>query len=166
MQKLTDSQIEGCYTDYLTFTQTMFEANNKKFHLNWHHERLFNAMERVFIGDCKNLMINIPPRHGKTELSVIYFIPWTLGLVPDALNIFISATADLSRDHSEQVRDIVRSPVYKQLFPWVNLKQDTQAKSNWKTDQGRRGICGWNNGSSVGTRCGKTQRRLGRLFNF
>ena len=166
MKKLTDSQIADCYKSYLTFTQTMFEARHKKFHLNWHHERLFNAMERVFIGDCKRLMINIPPRHGKTELAVIYFIPWTLGIVPDSLNVFASATADLAREHSEKVRDIVRSPVYQQLFPWIKLKQDTQAKNNWKTDQDGAVFAAGIDGQLLGRGAGLHREKYGGCMIF
>lgn len=124
-------------TSLLTFTQRIFKA--RKGHdwlLNWHHEAICDALERVERGECKRLIINIPPRYSKTEIAVINFIAWTLGKHPDAEFIHASYSARLAANNSYMARSIVESEAYRAIFPDMALAGDSKARDDWRTTSG------------------------------
>lgn len=81
-------------------------------------------------------MINMPPRHGKSELASRRFPAWYLGNNPEATIISASYNDDKATEFGGEVRDIVRAADYRTLFPQVGLKEDTRAKGFWRTEQG------------------------------
>lgn len=81
-------------------------------------------------------MINMPPRHGKSELASRRFPAWLLGANPHHTIISASYNMDKAEEFGGEVRDIVRSAEYQALFPGVTLKEDTRAKGFWRTDAG------------------------------
>lgn len=99
-----------------------------------HHKLICDALMRVFDGQTKRLIINIPPRYSKTELAVVNFIAWTLGRVPDAEFIHASYSATLAANNSVQIRNLVQHEDYAAIFPAVKLAEE--AKAHWKTTAG------------------------------
>lgn len=81
-------------------------------------------------------MINMPPRHGKSELASRRFPAMMLGRMPEQTVISASYNMDKAQEFGGEVRDIVSSAEYKALFPNITLKEDTTAKGFWRTDQG------------------------------
>jgi predicted phage terminase large subunit-like protein len=106
-----------------------------------HHVRLIiNKLEQVFCGCLpdgkKNLIINIPPRHGKTWI-VRLFISWGFGLSPRSKFIYTSYSDDLATETSTEVKKIINSQEYQDLFPWVNIDRNRQDRGDrWYTTQG------------------------------
>ncbi|WP_051516913.1 phage terminase large subunit [Herbaspirillum sp. RV1423] len=98
-----------------------------------HHKIICDALMRVFRGECKRLIINVPPRYSKTELAVINFMAWALGKVPDSEFIHTSYSAKLASKNAFQTRDMVLSPAYREIFPKLALRHDSKAKDDWKT---------------------------------
>ena len=126
-----------CMTNTLFFTRYFFkEQNNKKFIIGEPHEIISKALDRVYSGECKRLIINIAPRYGKTELAVKMAIAKGLALNPKARFIHLSYSQTLALDNSEFVRDLVKSEPYQQMFPNVKVKQGTDAKEKWYTTEG------------------------------
>jgi predicted phage terminase large subunit-like protein len=126
-----------CMTDTLFFTRYFFkDQNNKKFVIGEHHRIISEALDRVFKGECKRLIINIAPRYGKTELAVKKAIAKGLALNPKARFIHLSYSQTLALDNSEAVRDLVKSKAYQQMFPNVKIKPGTDAKEKWYTTEG------------------------------
>lgn len=126
-----------CMQDTLFFTRYFFKhQNNKKFIIGEHHEIIAKALDRVYNGECKRLIINIAPRYGKTELAVKSFIAKGLALNPKSRFIHLSYSQTLALDNSEFVRDLVKSQAYQQMFPNVKVKQGTDAKEKWYTTEG------------------------------
>lgn len=80
-------------------------------------------------------MINMPPRHGKSELASRRFPAWFLGLNPEKSVIAASYNSDLATDFGRQVRNIVGSPEYGHLFE-ATLAEDSRAANRWSTAQG------------------------------
>lgn len=121
--------------DLYDFARFMFAARRG---FAWrqavHHRRICDALMRVFHGECKRLIINIPPRYSKTELAVVMFIAWAMGKVPDAEFIHTSYSAALSANNSANVRDLVRHEAYREIFPGVALGEE--AKAHWTTTAG------------------------------
>jgi predicted phage terminase large subunit-like protein len=101
-----------------------------------HHKVLCDALMRVFNGECKRLVINIPPRYSKTELAVVNFIAWCLGKVPDAEFIHTSYSGRLASNNAWQARELVSSNEYREVFPNTLLRGDSAAKDEWRTTEG------------------------------
>jgi predicted phage terminase large subunit-like protein len=99
-----------------------------------HHRLICDALMRVFNGECRRLVINVPPRYSKTELAVVNFIAWALGKVPDAEFIHASYSGALAGNNSANVRELVQHEAYLDIFPGVELASDAQ--HHWKTTAG------------------------------
>lgn len=93
-------------------------------------------LEAVAEGTVDRLMVNMPPRHGKSELASRRFPAWLLGTNPEIEIVVASYNADKAREFGYEVRDIVRSAEYRALFPGVALKEDSRAADRWNTDAG------------------------------
>lgn len=101
-----------------------------------HHQRIADALEAVERGDCPRLIIEAPPRHGKSELVSRRLPAWYLGRNPDRQVISASYSQDLADDFGREVRNIVADPEYRNVFPGVALRPDSMAASRWHTGQG------------------------------
>lgn len=101
-----------------------------------HHAQLCDALNRVYRGECKRLVINLPPRYSKTELAVVNWIAWCLGKVPDSEFIHISYAAPLALNNSSNARELVQHEVYGEIFPELELRKDSSAKGDWRTTKG------------------------------
>lgn len=99
-----------------------------------HHRQICNALMRVYRGECRRLIINIPPRYSKTELAVVNFLAWSLGLSPDSEYIHVSYSSTLATGNSVNARSLVLHEAYRDIFPDVSL--DTSAQHHWKTTAG------------------------------
>src|SRR5690554_4676833 len=103
---------------------------------NWHQEAICNALEKVVLGKTRRLVINIPPRSGKTELAVLNFIAWASGISPDSEWIHASYSKRLATNNTYGVREVMRHEVYQKIFPWVKIRDDSSAKDEFRTEQG------------------------------
>ena len=101
-----------------------------------HHERMAAAFERVASGKVKRLIINMPPRHTKSEFASYLLPAWFLGKFPNKKIIQTSHTAELAVGFGRKVRNLVDSDVYKDLFPEVALQVDSKAAGRWATNKG------------------------------
>lgn len=99
-----------------------------------HHKRLAKIFEDIANGIKKRVVVNIAPRHGKSEL-ISYLAPaWFLGKYPHKKIIMASHTADLAVNFGRRVRNLVASDPYKQIFPQIELQQDSKSASRWGTN--------------------------------
>ena len=101
-----------------------------------HHEKMARAFERVANGDIKRLIINMPPRHTKSEFASYLLPAWFLGRFPHKKVIQTSHTAELAVGFGRKVRNLVDSETYKRLFPAVELQSDSKAAGRWNTNHG------------------------------
>lgn len=101
-----------------------------------HHTLIADKLEAIASGAIDRLMVNMPPRHGKSELASRRFPAWLLGINPEIEIVVASYNADKAREFGYEVRDIVRSPEYRALFPASTLKEDSRAADRWNTDSG------------------------------
>lgn len=153
--KLNPEEKAAVIGDFLSFTKHMFRAvKGFDFIENHHHVTICETLEKVVTGDINRLIINIPPRHGKSEIAVVNFIAWTLGLYPDSEYINVSYAASLAENNAYNVRTVVEHEAYKELFPYVSLKKDSKARNKWETEQGgvvhSMGIGGTTTGKGAG----------------
>ena len=101
-----------------------------------HHEKMARAFERVARGEVKRLIINMPPRHTKSEFASYLLPSWFLGLFPGKKIIQTSHTAELAVGFGRKVRNLVDSDAYKDIFPQVALQSDSKAAGRWATNYG------------------------------
>ena len=99
-----------------------------------HHRMVCERLEAVERGECKRLMIFMPPRHGKSELVSRRFPAWYLGRNPAKQFISASYGADLASDFGRDVRNILGTGEFNALFPGIGLAQDSAAKNRWHTN--------------------------------
>ena len=99
-----------------------------------HHYRLAEIFEAIARGEKKRVIVNIAPRHGKSEL-ISYLAPaWFLGKYPQKKVIMASHTADLAVNFGRRVRNLVGSETYKDIFPQIELQSDSKSASRWGTN--------------------------------
>ena len=129
--------VHAASADLYTFSRWMFlQRKGYRWQRAAHHGVICDALERVFRGECKRLIINIPPRYSKTELAVVNFMGWALGQVPDAEFIHTSYSGALATGNAWQTRELVQSDAYREIFPGTELRQDSAAKHEWRTTAG------------------------------
>jgi hypothetical protein len=100
-----------------------------------HHAKMAAAFERVAEGKCKRLIINMPPRHTKSEFASYLLPAWFLGKYPHKKVIQTSHTAELAVGFGRKVRNLVDQDVYAKIFPGVGLQADSKAAGRWATNK-------------------------------
>lgn len=99
-----------------------------------HHLKLAQIFEDIAAGKKKRVIVNIAPRHGKSEL-ISYLAPaWFLGKYPQKKIIMASHTADLAVNFGRRVRNLVGSESYRDIFPQIELQADSKSASRWGTN--------------------------------
>ena len=101
-----------------------------------HHIKMAEAFEKVIEGKVKRLIINMPPRHTKSEFASYLLPAWFLGKYPNKKIIQTSHTAELAVGFGRKVRNLVGSDQYKEVFPTVHLQSDSKAAGRWNTNAG------------------------------
>lgn len=99
-----------------------------------HHKVMAKKFEEIAEGKIKRLIINMPPRHTKSEFASFLLPAWFLGRYPGKKIIQTSNTAELAVGFGRKVRNLVDSDVYSKIFPNVNLRSDSKAAGRWSTN--------------------------------
>ena len=99
-----------------------------------HHILMAEHLTRVKHQEIDRLIINCPPRYGKTEMS-IHFIAWTLAQFPSSNFLYVSYSHTLAKKQTQTVREIVLLRQYQDLFD-IHLNPSTSAKDNFETTAG------------------------------
>lgn len=102
---------------------------------NWHHELLGEALQKVESGEIDRLLITMPPRHGKSEMTTIKFPAWFVGRHPEKSVITASYSGDLAVNFGRKVRNLVDSRPYKDVFQ-TELAEDSKSAGTWHTKEG------------------------------
>ena len=101
-----------------------------------HHEVVAKAFENVVNGHNKRLIINMAPRHTKSEFASYLLPAWFLGKNPNKKIIQTSHTAELAVGFGRKVRNLIDSEEYNQVFNDVKLKADNKSAGRWATNKG------------------------------
>ena len=100
-----------------------------------HHKIINKKFNDLAEGKIKRLIINMPPRHTKSEFASYLLPAWMIGKNPKLKIIQATHTADLAIDFGRKTKNLVDEPSYRELFP-TRLQEDSQAAGKWKTEQG------------------------------
>jgi len=130
LQELKDKEL--AQDKFLTFVERVWPS----FIAGRHHAKMAAAFEEVANGTCKRLIINMPPRHTKSEFASYLLPAWFLGKFPGKKIIETAHTAELAVGFGRKVRNLVDSEAYKSIFPNVGLQSDSKAAGRWATNHG------------------------------
>ena len=130
LEKLKEKDL--CQTKFIKFVERVWPV----FISGAHHKRMADAFERVAAGTCKRLIINMPPRHTKSEFASYLLPAWFLGKYPAKKVIQTSHTAELAVGFGRKVRNLVDSEIYHDIFPELVLQADSKAAGRWNTSRG------------------------------
>jgi len=122
----------ACYNDLIEFCKHM----QPDYKVGKHHRILANLLMDIAEGKKDRVCVNMPPRHGKSQLVSIYFPAWFIGKYPTKKVLMVSHTADLAVDFGRKVRNIIDTEQYKQVFPTVTLAVDSKSAGRWNTNVG------------------------------
>ena len=126
-----------CIASFETFVRHFFAHQyGRKFIVSAHHRQIIEALTEVVAGRCQRLIINMPPRYGKTELAVKMFMAYGLALNPQAHFVHLSYSDDLARDNSETVRSLLMTDEWRRIFPYIRLSKSSRSKKKWMTEDG------------------------------
>ena len=128
---------------------------------NWHQQQVCETLEKVYLGDLSRVIINIPPRSGKTETAVKAFMSWTMGLAPDSEFIHASYSKRLATANAYDVRAMMQHEAYRAIFPWVGLQEDSKAKDEFRTTEGGIVYATGAEGTITGYGAGKMRQGFG-----
>lgn len=101
-----------------------------------HHRILADLLMAIERGEKGRICVNIPPRHGKSQLVSILFLAWYLGRNPNKKVMLVSHTTDLAVDFGRKVRNMINSDLYREVFPDVRLASDSKSAGRWNTNSG------------------------------
>ena len=99
-----------------------------------HHVVMAKKFEDIVNGKIKRLIINMPPRHTKSEFASFLLPAWFLGKFPHKKIIQCSNTAELAVGFGRKVRNLVDGETYSKVFPNVALRHDSKAAGRWATN--------------------------------
>jgi predicted phage terminase large subunit-like protein len=120
------------YNDLIEFCKRMMPD----FIVGKHHRILADMLMDIEKGVKDRACVNIPPRHGKSQLVSIFFPAWYLGRNPDKKVMMVSHTTDLAVDFGRKVRNLLGLQDYKDIFPNVSLATDSKSAGRWNTNMG------------------------------
>ena len=121
---------EKAQDDFLTYVNAVWPD----FISGSHHRRIAKIFEAVARGEKKRVIINLGPRHTKSEFASYLLPSWFLGRFPKKKVMQISNTAELAEGFGRKVRNLVDSGEYKKIFPDVELRTDSKAAGRWNTN--------------------------------
>ena len=123
---------EKSTSTFMDFVVTIWE----EFISGDHHKKMAKAFDDIASGKLKRLIINMPPRHTKSEFASHLFPAYLLGKNPKLKIIEATHTADLAINFGRKVRDLIDSEEYHELFPETELKADSRSAGKWLTNKG------------------------------
>ena len=119
-------------TDLIEFCKAM----QPDYKVGRHHRILADQLMALENGSKDRVCVNMPPRHGKSQLVSVYYPAWFLGRNPGKKVMMVSHTTDLAVDFGRKVRNIIGSPEFAQIFPDVVLAADSKSAGRWNTSIG------------------------------
>ncbi len=124
LQKTRDDLIEFC------------KKMQPDYKVGRHHRILADQLMALEDGSKDRVCVNIPPRHGKSQLVSIFYPAWFLGRNPGKKVMMVSHTTDLAVDFGRKVRNLIATESYNEIFPEVALAVDSKSAGRWNTNFG------------------------------
>ena len=122
-------QYQTSFLEFVKYVWPSFITGN-------HHKIFAEKLERVARGKLKRLIVNMPPRHTKSEFASYLFPAWVMGQSPSTKIIQATHTAELAVGFGRKVKNLLDSDIYRDVFPDMELARDAKASGRWSTNEG------------------------------
>ena len=123
---------ERCQNNFLEFVRNVWP----QFITGRHHRIIAEKLERVASGELKRLIINMAPRHTKSEFASYLFPAWMMGRNPSMKIIQATHTTELAVNFGRKTKNLIEADEFKDIFPEVALAADSKASGRWDTNKG------------------------------
>ena len=123
---------DKCHEDFLTFVEHVYDG----FIQGSHHKQVAKRFEPLAKTPGSRLIVNMPPRHTKSEFASYLLPAWLIGKNPELKIIQTTHTAELAVRFGRKVRNLMEMQEYREVFPDVDLRVDSKAAGRWETSQG------------------------------
>ena len=100
-----------------------------------HHDTIAEKFNKLATGELTRLIINMPPRHTKSEFASFFLPAWMIGQNPKLKIIQATHTAELAVNFGRKTKHLIDSPEYQQIFK-TRLQEDSKAAGRWNTSDG------------------------------
>ena len=127
-EKKKGSQVKS---DFLSFVKHVWPD----FIEGSHHKIIADKFNKIAEGKIKRMIINMPPRHTKSEFASNMLPAWMIGRKPDLKIIQTTHTTELAVRFGRKAKTLIDSPEYQEIFK-TRLREDSQAAGKWETEQG------------------------------
>jgi len=131
MLKKQKEKQEKIKNNFMAFVKEMWP----EFIEGRHHKEIADKFDQIAKGKIKRLIINMPPRHTKSEFSSFLLPAWMVGRKPDLKIIQTTHTTELALRFGRKAKTLIDSPEYQKVFQ-TRLREDSQAAGKWETEQG------------------------------
>ena len=125
-------KIDYSKNNFLYFVKQMWP----EFIAGAHHKIIADKLEGIATGKLKRLIVNMPPRHTKSEFASYLFPAWMIGRKPKMKIIQATHTTELAVSFGRKVKNLLERDDYKEIFPDANLSADSKASGRWDTKAG------------------------------
>ena len=127
-EKKTKSKVYDSFLDFVKHVWPEFIEGK-------HHKEIADKFNKLAQGKIKRLIINMPPRHTKSEFASFLLPSWMVGRRPDLKIIQTTHTTELAIRFGRKAKTLIDSPEYQSVFK-TRLREDSQAAGKWETEQG------------------------------
>ena len=140
VEKTWLQHIKLCQDNFMYFVKEVwpeFIYRKTKDESRWgHHQIIANEFTNISNNSRGRLIVNMPPRHTKSEFASVFFPAWMMGRNPKMKLMQVSHNTELATRFGSKVRNLLASPEYSQIFGDVRLREDAKAKGKWETNHG------------------------------
>jgi|TARA_B100000929_G_scaffold282845_1_gene263251 predicted phage terminase large subunit-like protein len=100
-----------------------------------HHRHIAKKFNKLATGELKRLIVNMPPRHTKSEFASYLLPAWMVGRNPKLKIIQATHTGELAIRFGRKAKNLIDSQEYSKIFK-TRLQEDSKAAGRWETAQG------------------------------
>jgi predicted phage terminase large subunit-like protein len=123
---------EDCQDKFMDFINHIWP----EFICGRHHKIFAQKLEDIANGKINRLIVNMPPRHTKSEFASTYFPAWIMGKFPNKKIMQTTHTGELAARFGRKVRNMMDTKDYQNIFPDVTLSADSKSAGRWETNKG------------------------------
>ena len=125
-------RVDACHDEFIPFVKSMWP----EFIAGRHHYIIAEKLEQIARGEIKRLIINMPPRHTKSEFASFLFPAWMIGRKPSMKIIQATHTTELAVNFGRKVKNLLETDEYQEIFEDCELSVDSKASGRWDTKSG------------------------------
>ena len=118
-------------SDFLSFVKHIWPD----FIEGYHHKIIAKKFNEMAEGKVKRLIVNMPPRHTKSEFASSLLPAWMIGRSPKLKIIQTTHTGELAVRFGRKAKNLIDSEEYQKVFK-TRLQEDSKAAGRWETAQG------------------------------